>query len=105
MLVRAAAGLAVVGELIGDKLPSTPSRLQLWQGRVAAGGVGAALLARRAQAPLLLPVAAGLAGAAAGTWGGAAWRAWADQRLPGAAAAILEDGLALTLAWWSVSVR
>jgi uncharacterized membrane protein len=92
--------LAVVGELVGDKLPQTPSRLDLPGPvvRVATGVAGAALLSRRDRTAAALPVLAGAVGALAGTYGGAAWRSWASRRVPDWQAAVVEDVLALVLA-------
>jgi hypothetical protein len=102
LATAAAAGsvLAVVGELIGDKLPQAPSRLDLpgLLVRVATGVAGAALLSRRGRTAPVLPVLAGAAGALAGTYGGAAWRSWASRRVPDWQAAVVEDVLALALA-------
>ncbi len=102
---RRAAGLGIASELVGDKLPSTPSRLEpgARYGRLAAGAVCAVTLAGRESARPLVPALAGLAGASAGTWGGAAWRAWAVRRMPDWRAALLEDAVALTAAGLALS--
>lgn len=92
--------LAVAGELVADKLPGTPSRLA-GPGlplRLVAGALGAGALAHRSHARAWLPVLAGAAGAAAGSYAGAGWRSWAGQRLPGPGAALIEDAAALALA-------
>jgi len=105
--VRVGLGLGVAGELVGDKLPWTPSRLENHgaDGRAASGALGGVLLARRRRAGGGALVAAGLAGAVGGVVGtgvGAAWRSavasrgWAD--LP---AALAEDAVALALAAWA----
>lgn len=101
--VRAGTLLTVAGELVGDKLPQTPSRLDPPgpQSRLLSGGLGGAALARgagRGPGGVLLAVAAGVAGAAAGTWGGAAWRAWSAGRRPDWQGALVEDATAITLA-------
>lgn len=92
--------LAGLGELVVDKLPSTPSRLEppALAGRVASGALGAAILARRENANGILPLVFGAAGAVAGSFGGAAWRSWADRRLADWQAALVEDGVAVLLA-------
>ena len=84
-------------ELIGDQLPSTPSRkvpvqfvTRLVTGAVSGGAIGAS------GGMLVAGIAAGLVGAVAGTLGGAAVRrrlAQAFKRdLP---AALVEDGIAI----------
>lgn len=98
---RAVAGLAVAGELVGDKLPMTPSRLApgALAARLVSGGSGAVILARRERATLDLPVVAGVTGALLGSWGGAAWRSWAQRELGWTwSAALIEDGVGLMFA-------
>lgn len=99
-VTRAAAVLGVVGELVGDLLPTTPSRLDPPgpQSRAAAAAVGGALLARRAGVGVLLPAALAASSSAMGTWGGAAWRRWAARHGPDWPAALAEDVVALVLA-------
>lgn len=65
-------GVAAAGELIGDKLPFTPSRLDPLPltGRAVIGGAAGAVLARRAGASTLVGVMAGTAGSALGAFGG-----------------------------------
>ncbi|MDX6245610.1 MAG: hypothetical protein QOE76_3333 [Frankiales bacterium] len=99
--VRSAAGLlAGAGEVVVDKLPQTPSRLepQVIGGRIAVGAGAAAALARREHEPVWIPVALGAAGAAAGSCAGVGWRAWAARRVPDWQAAVAEDALTLLLA-------
>lgn len=87
----------VIGELTGDKLPSTGSRLvpPSPQGRAVSAALGGAVLARRAGRRVWLPAATAAAFSTVGTWGGAAWRAWAAQRGPDWRGAIAEDLVAL----------
>jgi len=66
--------------------------------RVLSGAGGAVALAHREQAEPSLPALAGVAGAAAGSWSGAAWRSWAVGRLPDWQAALIEDVVAVGLA-------
>jgi uncharacterized membrane protein len=82
--------LAAAGELVADKLPSTPSRLSRrgLNGRLLSGALSGQLVAGRAGA--LRAAAAALAGAVAGY----AFR----TRAPGWRAAVCEDGVALALA-------
>ena len=95
-----AALSGVVGELVGDKLPSAPSRLEppSPQIRAGSGATGSVLLSRHASANPLVPALAGALGAAAGTYAGAAWRGWAVDRVPDWQAAVVEDVVALLLA-------
>ncbi|MEH0108596.1 hypothetical protein V6N00_02550 [Tersicoccus sp. MR15.9] len=98
---RAVAALAVAGELVVDKLPATPSRLDPGPlvGRLVSGATGATILARRERSVLDAPVVAGAAGALAGSWGGAAWRAWAQREFGWTwQAALIEDGVGVSLA-------
>lgn len=99
-LRKAATLLAVAGELTGDKLPVTPARTAppSLAGRLFAGASGGFALARRSGKGVVLPVLVGAAGAAAGTYGGLAWRTWADKRVPDWQAAVAEDAAAITLA-------
>ncbi len=100
---RAAVGLAAAGELVGDKLPSTPSRLKapVFGARLAIGAVVGVLAAdTRDRRALALAGAAGVAGAAAGTYAGAAYRKAAVDRThtPDLPWALAEDAVAATLA-------
>jgi uncharacterized membrane protein len=98
--VRAAVAAAAAGELVADKLPSTPSRLRPapLTARLVLGGVAGALLARRAGSVPVLPALTGAVAAGAASFAGARWRAFAAERglpFPGA---IAEDGAVLILA-------
>ncbi|MGC5167106.1 hypothetical protein [Luteimicrobium sp. DT211] len=103
--LRVLGVLAVGAELVGDKLPATPSRVDPPGPavRAAAGAVGAAALARhagtRSAAAVLTAAALGAAASALGTYGGAAWRRFvAGRGLPDLPAALAEDAAAITLA-------
>lgn len=106
-LGRAVVATAVVAESAVDKLPTTPSRLQMpgLIARVAAGGLGAYGLAdtpdRSARA---IAVAIGCAGALAGSYAGAAYRTAASKKVPPLAAAVAEDIAANALAYASINV-
>ena len=91
------ASSAVVGELVGDKLPNTPSRLSppALGGRLVAGALCGAVLADRRDAARLLPALLGAGGALAGSWAGARYRAAA----PGVPAALAEDAVVLGAAY------
>lgn len=93
--------LLALGELVSDQLPSTPSRkvpvqfgTRLLMGALTGAAIGAA-------AQQLLPgLAAGIVGAAIGTYGGAAVRGWLAglfRRDP--PAALIEDAIAIGGAW------
>ncbi|HSN73402.1 MAG TPA: DUF4126 family protein [Steroidobacteraceae bacterium] len=91
--------LVALGELIVDKVPGVPSRtiLVAFLVRVASGFVcGAALVA--SSGPMWLGGIAGLAGAAIGTFGGAAFRARLTHLLGRWPAALIEDAIALATA-------
>jgi uncharacterized membrane protein len=102
---RSYAGLlAATGEVVVDKLPTTPSRLepQVLGGRIAAGaGVGGGLAHREKQS-VWVPAAVGAAGAAAGSYAGVAWRRWAATRVPDWQAAVAEDVVTLLVARYAV---
>jgi uncharacterized membrane protein len=98
---KLAALVSVGGELYADKQPGVPDRTRAaaLPARLVSGGGGGALLARRQGANAALPVLAGVAGAAAGSWGGLGWRRWAAAgRMPDWQAGVLEDGAAVVLA-------
>ena len=91
----------MAGEVVADKLPVTPSRLEPGPllGRAASGGVGGFALARAHRQNVVLPTVVGVGGAVVGSVLGSAWREIAEQhgwQWPGALA---EDAAALALAW------
>lgn len=91
----------VVAELVGDKLPSAPSRLdpKALVPRLVFGAAGGGALAWRDGTSRPGAVTAGLAGAALGSWAGARFRALVRQRdLPDLPAALAEDAAALAMA-------
>jgi uncharacterized membrane protein len=98
-LLRAAA----LGEYIVDKLPATPPRTQplgLAARAVAAALAGASVAGKDERFP---GATCGIASAIASAYAGVAYRNWcAARKLPPIAAALLEDGLAIALAWSSV---
>ena len=100
------AALAI-GELIADKLPFIPSRLQPGPlgGRVISGALTGAVAAIAMQGS---PIVAGLAGAIgglAGSFGGHAVRRGltVDRKLPDLPVALAEDLVAIGLALFAVS--
>jgi uncharacterized membrane protein len=94
------ASVAAVGEVVADKLPVAPSRLEHHGPllRAASGAGGALALARREGARPVIPALAGAAGGFAGSYGGAAWRSWAGGRMPDWKAALVEDAVAISFA-------
>jgi uncharacterized membrane protein len=99
-----AAALAAAAEVIGDKLPKTPSRLEPagFLPRLVFGGLGGSILSYRQGHPiphLLASAAVGAMAAAIGAQLGASWRTLAadqfDRDLPGALA---EDCVAVAVA-------
>ncbi|MGA9873907.1 MAG: hypothetical protein WBQ44_22550 [Rhodococcus sp. (in: high G+C Gram-positive bacteria)] len=99
---RLATGVGVVaiaGELVADKLPSTPSRLipPVLAGRIAAGAAGAYALARRAGDDQVSATLIGAVSAIAGSYAGYSYRGWASKRIAPLAAALVEDVAALAI--------
>ena len=92
--------MAAAGELVVDKLPSTPSRLEPpgISGRLAMGALAASLFAQTRQAPWLPAAAIGASSAAIAAKIGHDVRARLAQQVPDAAVAVIEDELALGLA-------
>ncbi|MCV2396170.1 hypothetical protein OEB99_17805 [Actinotalea sp. M2MS4P-6] len=93
-------GLAVAGELVGDKLPTTPDRTESLSlvGRAASGAIGAVVLARRAGGAPVPAALVGGAAAVAGSFLGIGWRRGARGHLPDLGAALIEDAAVLALA-------
>jgi uncharacterized membrane protein len=100
---KSVTAVAAAGELVGDQLPSTPSRLAppALGGRLALGGTAAAAVARRDGHDPVVPALVATGGALGGALLGSRLRAVAAQRFgsdrPGA---FLEDGVTALLAWW-----
>jgi len=91
--------LLAVGELIGDKLPQTPSRLSAFPliARLVFGALAGAALVITAGAPLGLGVATGAVGALFGAFAGYHLRRALTVRagLPDLPIALLEDLVAI----------
>ncbi|MGY4643989.1 hypothetical protein [Cellulomonas sp. URHB0016] len=96
-----------LGEVVGDKLPVAPSRLDHHgpELRALSGAVGAVVLARREGARLYRPAVAGAVGGFAGSYVGAAWRRWAAGRMPDWQAALAEDAVAISAAFLATRSR
>ncbi len=98
--VRPIAVAAALGELVLDKLPSTPARTEA-RGlvpRIALGGLSAGLLARNAGAPATPSAVVGGGTAVAAAFAGVAVRGALAKRVPPVGAALFEDVVALVLA-------
>ena len=91
---------AAVGELIVDKLPNTPSRLepQGIVGRLVLGAFAAGLFAQTRRAPWLPASGIGAASAIVAAKIGHDLRAQLAKQVPDPAVAVVEDTVALTLA-------
>jgi uncharacterized membrane protein len=98
--IRRLLVLAAAGELVVDKLPTTPSRLEPsgLAGRLAMGALAAGLFAQTRQAPWLPAAAIGASSAAIAAKVGHDVRARLAQQVPDPAVAVVEDELALGLA-------
>lgn len=98
-LARAVVTALAVGELIGDKLPMTPSRLQPapFLGRLAFGAFAGGLLAARSGGEAMAGAAAGGTGAVIGTiaFGEARLALTRVTGLPDPVWAVAEDALAI----------
>ena len=97
---QVAAAIACAGELVADKLPTTPSRLtpRGLSSRLIAASLAAAVLARReARGPVPAVVIASAAALAAAKIGHDTRRGL-DRRFPDPVVALAEDGLAIGLA-------
>ncbi len=98
---RKVTGALLLGELLADKLPSTPSRLAppVLATRVAAAVLVAWALAQRERGAPAMPVAAGAVGAVVGSAAGLRYRTAAASRgVPDLGAALVEDAVTLLLA-------
>jgi uncharacterized membrane protein len=96
---RYVLGAFMIGELIADKLPFTPSRTRAgpFAARIASGALAGAALLAGADASLLQGAIAGALGAVAGTLGGYQARTGLVRRfrLPDLAVALAEDIVAV----------
>jgi uncharacterized membrane protein len=91
---------AAVGELIVDKLPNTPSRLEPpgIAGRFVLGALAAGLFAQTRRAPWLPASGIGAATAVVAAKIGHDLRAQLAKQVPDPAVAVVEDTVALGLA-------
>ena len=100
--------LLAIGEYIGDKLPSTPSRISLFPllARLAFGGLVGALVATGLKGSVEEGVFLGVAGAALGAYAGYHVRrhlvhssGWPDMRV-----ALIEDAVTLVLSFFALGI-
>lgn len=102
---RLVLGAAAVGELVADKLPGTPSRLEPRSLVVRAvfGAVGGGVLMHRSRKPALLGAVVGALSAVAGAAiGYHARRELVYRGVPDAAVAVVEDLVAVAVARRSI---
>ena len=93
---------AALGEYVGDKLPSTPSRTAPLGlvGRLVCGGLVGAIVATALKRPVVGGIAMGAVGAIAGTYGGFAARRGltTGSGMPDLPVALVEDGISVAMA-------
>lgn len=103
---RTIIDLMASGELVGDKLPLTPSRISPIPliGRLSLGALAGTSICRRYKQPLLVGALLGAAGAGVGSFAGYYARnaLTKNTKLPGAAVGLVEDGVAFGLGYIAV---
>lgn len=108
-VARWGSTVGAASELVIDKLPVTPSRLNPGSltGRTVLGAIGGAVIARRLSGSPAGGAVVGGAGAVAGSFAGYHLRQQIGRRtgLPDPLIALLEDSIALTAATLLVRVR
>ncbi len=99
--------LAALGELVNDKLPKTGSRKAPppFIARIVSGALCGAALGAAAGEGLVAGLVVGALGAVAGTLGGYEFRARLTRAIGGKGLpiALLEDAIAIGVAFWVVS--
>lgn len=97
--------LTITGELVADKTPGIPPRTSgpVLLSRALAGAWGGALLARNLGGPVPPAVAVAALAAPVGASVGVWWRSWWSGHRPAWEGAVIEDAVALALAWCAVS--
>lgn len=105
-VLKGLTGFLAIGEIIGDKLPMTPSRLsgRPLMGRIVFGAMAGAFVSRRFHQALLPGAIRGAIGAAVGSVAGYAYRSLVAEGvgIPDVVAALVEDGVALTVGYSAV---
>jgi len=94
-------GVCAIGEYVGDVMPSAPSRTGLVgvSARVVSGALAGWLITSVHGGSTILGAVAGIIGALLGTYGGHAGRLAAIRAIGAYPAAILEDVIAIGLAF------
>ncbi len=91
--------IAAVGELVGDKLPFTPSRLDPFPlgGRIGSGAIIGAALCRAAGQSVIWGGLVGGVTAVLGAWLGYTWRTLAAKQLhlPSPVSGVIEDAVVI----------
>jgi uncharacterized membrane protein len=97
---RPVALTLALGELVADKLPSTPKRTELpgLAARIGLAALSSGILANSAGQGGPVPVVVGVVAAVGAAFGGMTARGALARRLPPIAVAVAEDILAATLA-------
>ena len=100
-------GLAALGELVVDKLPMTPSRLEPGPlaGRLVGGGLAGALASRGRGGSPVAGAIVGVAAALTSSWIFNRGRAWVGTRtgIPDPIVAVGEDSLAIAAATFAAA--
>jgi uncharacterized membrane protein len=100
-LLQTGLYLSAAGEMLVDKLPVVPGRIEPGPlaGRIVFGSLSGAIVAHRTRRPAIVGIAAGAAGAVAGSFAGYHARVWAGRvsGLPDPVWAVVEDAIALRL--------
>jgi uncharacterized membrane protein len=101
---RVVAGVATAGELVVDKLPTTPSRLEPpgLAARAVLGAAAGGLLAKASARPVLPAALVASASALVSARVGHDLRRLASTRVPPLVAALAEDVVAIGLATFAV---
>jgi uncharacterized membrane protein len=101
--------IAALSEHVADKLPMTPSRLQVMPltGRLAVGALAGLCVARQARQSQWLGVGVGVGAAVLAAVLGFRLRAWIVRttRLPDPVIALAEDALAVRLGLFGTTLR
>ena len=97
-----------VGELVGDKLPQTPSRTAPFPlgARIVFGGLVGAIVATCLHEPIIAGILPGSVCAIAGTFLGFWLRRWltAERKLPDLPVALAEDAVTILLSIFAMRI-